>query len=98
MLIWVFFSLLGVVSVKYYTSMEMRKLERRLDTVKDDLRRAKEKFESAQQENEEVSVEEELCAERIRAMKDMMQDLNVRLTAADRLEEELAEEPIRSGP
>ena len=94
-LVWVFFSLLGVVSVKYYTSMEMRKLERRLDTVKEDLRRAKAKFESAQRENEEIVAEEELCTERIRAMKDMMQDLNVRLIAAERPEEELVEERVR---
>lgn len=85
---WVIFSLLTVLIVKYYTSIEMRKLERRLETVKDDLQRVKEKLNAAQERNQSVKDEEEMYQERVRRMKEVLEDIQMRLTTKDVEEEE----------
>ena len=95
MLIWVVFSLAGVVLVKYYTSNEMHKLERRLATAKNDLHRIKRRYEEVQEERNEVAAEAALQEERIRSMKELIQDINIRLTARDASEEDLREERVR---
>jgi len=83
MLYWVIFSLLTVLIVKYYTSIEMRKLERRLETVKDDLQRVKEKLHAAQERNQTVKGEEEMYQERVRRMKEVLEDIQMRMTTKD---------------
>lgn len=88
MYIWVAFSLTFVVVVKYYTAMEMRKLERRLETVKDDLHRVKEQLVAAQERQQEVQQEEENFEERVRRMKEVMEDLQMRLTSSQDQDEE----------
>jgi hypothetical protein len=47
-----------VVGVKYYTSLEMRKLERRLETVKDGLQQAKDRHKITETKQEETETEE----------------------------------------
>ena len=79
MTVWILLCLPAVVIVKYYTTVEMRKLERRLESVKSDLRSAKKKHEVVQRARDEVVAQEELYVQRIRAMKDYIQDLNIRL-------------------
>jgi len=95
MLIWVVFSLAGVVLVKYYTANEMHKLERRLESAKNDLQRIKRRFEEVQEERDEVASEAALHEERIRFMKELIQDINIRLTSRDVSEEELRDERVR---
>ncbi len=80
---WAFAVLLIVFGVKYYTSLEMRKLERRLEKVKDDLQRAKEKLQQAQERQTNVQQEEEVFEERQRAMKETIEDIQMRMTAKD---------------
>lgn len=85
---WALIGLAAVVGVKYYTSVGLRQLDRRLATVKRDLERSKEGRKEKQKEQEKVSEEEELCENRIRNMKDLISDLEYRLTAAATEEEE----------
>ena len=85
---WIIFSLLTVIIVKYYTSIEMRKLERRLETVKDDLQRVKEKLQAAQDRQHSVHGEEEMYLERVRRMKEVLEDIQMRMTAKDDAVEE----------
>lgn len=78
---WVLFSLLIVVIVKYYTATEMRRLERRLETVKEELQRAKARLQEAQNGLDGANAQEELFVERVRKIKETIEDLQVRLTA-----------------
>ena len=69
-IIWVVCSLMLVVGVKYYTSLELRKLERRLERVKDGLQQVKEKFQMAQDRQQSVQSEESLFEERVKFMQE----------------------------
>ena len=88
---WAIAVLLIVFGVKYYTSLEMRKLERRLEKVKDDLQSAKEKLQQAQERLSNVQQEEELFGTRQRAMKETIEDIQMRLTSK---EESLGEDSV----
>jgi hypothetical protein len=80
---WALFTAVIVFGVKYYTSVEMRKLERRLNKVKEDLHLAKDKHSQAQDGQNNVQKEEILFEERVRRMKETIEDLQVRLTSKD---------------
>ncbi|GEM_PF-795718 len=80
---WALFSAVVVFGVKYYTSLEMRKLEQRLNTVKDDLHLAKEKLQQAQDRQMTVQSEEEHAQERLRCVKETIEDIHIRMTAKD---------------
>jgi predicted nucleic acid-binding Zn-ribbon protein len=82
MVYWLLFSLLGVFIVKYYTSVEMRKLERRLERVKEDLTQVKSKLSDAQGDTERSREEEDAFEERVRRIKETIEDLEIRLTTA----------------
>lgn len=82
LLIWTLAALLMVVGVKYYTSLEMRKLERRLEAVKEGLQQAKDRHKTTQDSQEETEAQEANQTERIRVMKEIMQDLQDRLSSA----------------
>ena len=82
MLYWLLFSLLGVFVVKYYTAVEMRKLERRLERVKEDLTQVKGKLSDAQSDTEKAREEEDAFEERVRRIKETIEDLEIRLTTA----------------
>ena len=74
--------LFGVFIVKYYTAVEMRKLERRLDRVKDDLGQVKDKLGSVQGHMDQVRGEEEDYEDRVRRIKETIEDLEIRLTSS----------------
>ena len=95
MTVWILLCLPAVVIVKYYTTVEMRKLERRLESVKSDLRSVKKKHEEVEGARKEVVAQEELYVQRIRAMKDYIQDLNIRLGEADAKREDAVGEGIK---
>ena len=82
MIYWMIFSLVGVFIVKYYTAVEMRKLERRLERVKEDLTQVKGKFSDAQGDTKRAKEEEEAFEERVRRTKETIEDLQIRLTTA----------------
>ena len=88
MIIWVVCSLMLVVGVKYYTSLELRKLERRLERVKDGLQQVKEKFQMAQDRQQSVQSEESLFEERVKFMQENIQDIQFRLTSSEDVDEE----------
>ena len=82
MLYWALFSLTGVFVVKYLTAIEMRKLERRLERVKEDLTQVKSKLSDAQGDTEMARDEEDAFEERVRRIKETIEDLEIRLTTA----------------
>ena len=82
MVYWLLFSLLGVFAIKYYTSVEMRKLERRLERVKEDLTQVKGKLSAAQTETEQAQENENGFEERVRRIKETIEDFEIRLTTA----------------
>lgn len=82
MLYWFLFSLLGVFVVKYYTSIEMRKLERRLERVKEGLGLVKDKLASVQEKQNRVQGEEGSYEEHVRWIKETIEDLEIRLIAS----------------
>jgi len=85
----VLLALAGVVGMKYYTSMGMRKLERRLRGVQQDLDKVKSQRKEKEEEQKAMAVEEDLCEERIRSMKDIINDLEYRLTTSKEEEAEV---------
>lgn len=86
MIVWTLFTLIVVVGVKYYTSVEMRKLERRLETVKNGLQQMKDRLQAAQDRQKSVESEETMFVERLRVMKEIIQDIQFRLTTTDEFE------------
>ena len=78
----------AVVGVKYYTSMGMRKLERRLRGVQQDLEKIKSLRKEKEDEQKGMLDEEEACEQQIRSMKDIINDLEFRLTTTKETEEE----------
>ena len=85
---WAVFTLLIVVVVKYYTAAEMHKLERRLERVKHDLQFVKQKLQDAQQHRSEAEAEEATYEDRFRRMLETIEDLQIRLSTSDEMEEE----------
>ena len=82
MMVYAMLALLGVFIVKYYTAVEMRKLERRLMRVKEDLIAVKSKLADAQGDTNESREEEEAFEERVRRIKETIEDLEIRLTTS----------------
>lgn len=82
MIFWALFSLLVVAGVKYYASVRMRQLERRLRLVKDDLLKAKDQYRGVHDKENEVESDESHFEERIRRMKEVIQDVQLRLTSS----------------
>ena len=85
---WLLLTLVAVVGVKYYTSVGLRQLDRRLASVKRDLERTKSERKEKRKEQEKITEEEELCEIRIRNMKELISDLEFRLTVASEEAEE----------
>jgi predicted nucleic acid-binding Zn-ribbon protein len=63
------YALLALI-VKYYTAVEMRKLERRLERVKEDLTAVKSKLADAQGDTNTSREEEDSFEERVRRIKE----------------------------
>ncbi len=85
MIIWTLVAFLMVVGVKYYTSLEMRKLERRLEVVKNGLQQVKERLHDAQMRQKEVQSEESNFGDRMQTMKEIINDLQFRMSTSDDL-------------
>ena len=79
MILWVFMSLAMVVGMKYYTALQMRNLETRLNKVKDGLQEKKQELNQAMKQQDAVQADEAAQLERIRSMKEIIQDIQLRL-------------------
>ena len=90
MYIWVLVSLILVVGVKYFTSREMANLERRLHAVKDALQEKKLEYDAEKSNQNEVQSRETAMEERIKHMKEIIHDLNIRLTQGDEPREDVS--------
>ncbi len=86
-MIWVAVALFAVVVVKYYTSFGKRKLEQRLISVKSGLVGARKRLKSAKDGLAEVTEEMEETEERINRMKEIMDDLGLRMQGQQQPEE-----------
>ena len=79
--IWELVALLMGVGVKYYTSLEMRKLE----TVKSGLQQVKERLQSVQKTQTDAQREESGFHDRMQVMNEIIHDLQYRMTNSDEL-------------
>ena len=94
-MVWMLVMVVVVIGIKYYTATRMRDLERRLNEVKDGLHEKKQELDRAMGRQAEVQTEEDHGSERIRSMKELINDIQIRLTTAD--EPESSELVIDSG-
>ena len=83
---WILWAFLGmlVVGVKYYTALGKRGLDRRLIRVRDDLEQSRQRLREQREHQASASLEEELMVARVQYMKEMIEDLNHRMTTGDR--------------
>lgn len=93
MAIWTFVAFALVLGVKYYTSQEMRRLERRLKAVQEGFKKKKDELQQAQDREDETKATEAGHEARIRSMNELIQDLNIRLTSSDSLGDDMMREP-----
>lgn len=70
----------GVIGAKYYTAIGTRNLERRLNRVKAGLEKSRQALRQEREKQTQVASEEEMAEMRVRFMKELMQDLQIRLT------------------
>ena len=82
-------SFAAVMGVKYYTSMRMGALEKRLREVQRDLDRVKVQRKEVENEQNSMLDEELSCEDRIRSMKEIIEDLQYRLTISKQEETEV---------
>ena len=88
MIFWAVFAAMAVFGVKYYTSIQMRQLERRMGRVKDELHSAKDKLQNAQQSQTDAHTEEEAVVERGVRIREIIADIQDRLAAREEVSEE----------
>ena len=88
-MVWVLVMVVMVVGVKFYTATRMRDLERRLNQVKEGLHQKKDELDAAQAQQAEVQTEENGHTERIRFMKELIDDIQIRLTTSDEPDSDL---------
>ncbi len=78
---WVFILLfLGVIGAKYYTALGTRNLERRLNRVKNELERARSRLREEHQKQSNASHQEESQELQVRYMRELIQDIQIRLS------------------
>ena len=88
MIFWAVFAAMAVFGVKYYTSIQMRQLERRMSRVKDELHSAKDKLQNAQQSQTDAQTEEEAVVERGVRIREIIADIQDRLASREEVSEE----------
>ena len=80
-MLWIFLILfLGVIGAKYYTAVGSRNLERRLNRVKAALDDAWRKLKTEREKQAEFVDQEELAVLRVRFMKELIEDIQIRLS------------------
>jgi division protein CdvB (Snf7/Vps24/ESCRT-III family) len=77
------FGAIAVVFTKYYTSVGSRKLHRRINNVKLDLESARHRLKEVREDEYEMTRSEESTIQRVRFAKEVIDELQLRLTLAD---------------
>jgi hypothetical protein len=82
---WILWAFLGmlVVGVKYYTALGKRGLDRRLIRVRDDLEKSRQRLREEREKQTSATLEEELMVSRVQYMKEMIEDIDHRLSSRD---------------
>ena len=96
-MIWVLIALSVVVGVKYYTALGGRNLERRLGKVRGDLESARQQLRSVREKEGEVADEEAMAVLRVRYMKELIEDLRIRLASSDE-DDEMQQKKAEAAP
>ena len=86
-MIWAAIALFGVIAVKYYTAVGSRNLEQRLNRVKGALVSARRKLKSTREEQSNVAEDTDEMEERIRRMREIIDDLGTRIKGKEKKEE-----------
>ena len=87
-----------VIGVKYYTAVGGRRLERRLNRVRADLEKARARLRGERERQEEIRAEEEEVELRLRYMREIMEDLEHRMTGPHPEEKKAVEEKEEAIP
>ncbi len=82
-------SFAAVMGVKFYTSMSMGALEKRLREVQRDLEKVKAQRLEKDKEQKSMLEEEQNFEDRIRSMKEIIEDLEYRMTISTEEEKEV---------
>ncbi|MDA0709066.1 MAG: hypothetical protein O3B73_02510 [bacterium] len=78
---WIFLMMFsGVIGAKYFTAVGTRNLERRLNRVKAGLTKARADLKREHDRQAQIGADEEMAEMRVRFMKELMQDLQIRLS------------------
>ena len=83
---WAVFSFLLIIVMKYYTVVELRSLQDRVTTLRQDLRRIKQRLHNVQEKQNEVEAERALYEKQFSGMMGTIGDLQIRLFTRDRIE------------
>ena len=87
-----------VIGVKYYTAVGGRRLERRLNQVRADLERSRQRLREEREKQEEIRAEEEEGELRLRYMREIIEDLEHRMTGPVAAEADVVEEKEEAIP
>jgi hypothetical protein len=86
---WIFLVMFaGVIGAKYFTALGTRNLERRLNRVKAGLDKSRQALDQERQKQTSVASDEEMAEMQVRFMKELMQDLQMRLTGGGGMEQQ----------
>lgn len=92
---WIFVLLFFlVIGAKYYTAIGSRNLERRLNRVKAALEDARRRLKGERERQSAIAVEMELAELRVRYMKELIMDLQLRLSRPAQDVKSLREEAV----
>ena len=80
---WVILGAIAVLFSKYYTAVGSRKLHRRINKVKLDLEHSRNRLKEVREEEYDTARAEELAIQRLRFAKEIIDDLQLRLTLSD---------------
>ena len=80
---WLFCTLLLVLAVKYYTTKQAVRLRKRLRSVREGFLETKTRFQQIQERQTRIKAEEALYEERLRRMKEIIEDIRIRLRMKD---------------
>ncbi len=80
---WIILGAIAVIFTKYYTSVGSRKLHHRINTVKSDLLSAQEVLKGVRETEYDTTRDEEHDIQRVRFAKEVVHELQLRLTLAN---------------
>ena len=77
---WIFLFLIGVFSTKFYTSIQLRKRDRRFDKAREDLQLTQWTLKAAHEKQRDLQAEADLWQDRDNRMREVIEDLWTRLS------------------